>query len=202
LTLNPAVADSIRHILPDRRGKLSWTRRLPGRLIIESLVNTSDATLQRRRVRILVDRTRCPSGWRVFLGEKLGDRTPAGRRPLGCQASLAIAGRLSGEGRHGFGVPARSHNRTIDIVTIIARWAHRDRGLIQRRLASQLRGRPTPARPAPRWVAPAFQRGATPPDWSAAFTPATGSSTGSCRVQIPSTFTSDCAFVSAGYSSA
>ena len=42
------------------------------------------------RVRTLVDRTRCPSGWRVFLGEKLGDRTPAGRRPLGCQASLAI----------------------------------------------------------------------------------------------------------------
>jgi hypothetical protein len=86
------------------------------------------------------------------LGEKLGDRTPAGRRPLECQASLAITGRLSGEGRHGFGVPARSHNRTIDIVTIIARWAHRDRGLIQRRLASQLRGRPTPARPAPRWA--------------------------------------------------
>jgi hypothetical protein len=91
LTLNPAVADSIRHILPDRRGKLSWTRRLPGRLIIESLVNTSDATLQRRRAYVpsLIEPAALRGGG-FFLGKKLGDRTPAGRRPLGCQASLAI----------------------------------------------------------------------------------------------------------------
>src|SRR4029077_10247050 len=37
--------------------------------------------------------------------------------------------------------------------TIIARRAHQHRVLIQRRLASQLRGRLTPARPAPRWCA-------------------------------------------------
>ena len=44
--------------------------------------------------------------------------------------------------------------------TIIARCARRDRGLIERRLASQLRGRPTLARPAPRWLHPSTQRGA------------------------------------------
>jgi hypothetical protein len=37
-------------------------------------------------------------------------------------------------------------------VTTIARRAHRERGSIRRRFASQLRGRPTPARPAPRWA--------------------------------------------------
>jgi hypothetical protein len=42
--------------------------------------------------------------------------------------------------------------RTFDNVTTIARRAHRHRVLIQRRLASQLRGRLTPARLAPRWA--------------------------------------------------
>jgi len=60
--------------------------------------------------------------------------------------------RLSGLGRPLCGVPARSRNRTVDNVTTIARCARRERVLIQRRLASQLRGRPTPARPAPRWA--------------------------------------------------
>jgi transcriptional regulator with XRE-family HTH domain len=53
----------------------------------------------------------------------------------------------------------RSHNRRVYKVTTIARCAGRDRVLIQSRLASQLRGRRTPARPAPRWVAPAFNAG-------------------------------------------
>jgi Helix-turn-helix len=63
---------------------------------------------------------------------------------------------LSGLGRPSCGAPAR-----IDVTTI-ARCARRHRVLIRRRLASQLRGRPTPARPAPRWCTThAFQRGAS-----------------------------------------
>jgi hypothetical protein len=59
------------------------------------------------------------------------------------------------------GTPSKSRDcwqlrqrRAVDNVTTIARRAHRHRVLIQRRLASQLRGRPTPARPAPRWAPP------------------------------------------------
>ena len=52
------------------RNGAAWTGAPQAGLIIESLGHTSDATLQRRRVRTLVDRTRCPSGWRAFFGEK------------------------------------------------------------------------------------------------------------------------------------
>src|SRR5260370_19744293 len=44
--------------------------------------------------------------------------------------------------------------RTFDNVTTIACCARENRVLIQRCLASQLRARPTPARPAPRWCSP------------------------------------------------
>ena len=50
------------------------------------------------------------------------------------------------------GVPARIV-AAVGNVTTIARGGREVRVLIQRRLASQLRGRPTPARPALRWCA-------------------------------------------------
>jgi len=87
------------------------------------------------------------------------------RTPLGTYPGLAVARGLMDWVARSAPYLARivRRNRTVDNVTTIARGGRERRVLIQRRLASQLRGRPTPARPAPRWVAPAFQRGATPP---------------------------------------
>ena len=77
-----------------------------------SRINTSDATLQRRRVRTLVDRTRCPSGWRAFLGENRASpdatRSTAARSAfIGTASALRSARGICAAWRFAFGVRNR-----------------------------------------------------------------------------------------------